>query len=225
MFNYKLTKTDRKTLALYVRKDGSLEVRAPKNATKAVIEAFVASKKDWILKTTDKVKKENARKLQFSLHFGDFLLYMGREYEILEASDNFVSFDEKNFYMPVNCELEVLKQAFCELYKKLAKREIVKKVEYYSRIMNASYSNVKINSAKTRWGSCSGKSSLNFSWRLIFADENAIDYVVVHELAHTVQHNHSSKFWDVVEHTMPDYKNYKALLKDLQGGNFLENWG
>ncbi len=82
--------------------------------------------------------------------------------------------------------------------------------------MNTSALSVKINSAKTRWGSCSGKNSLNFSWKLIIADERAIDYVVVHELAHTIEHNHSKQFWKIVESYIPDYKYRKTLLERAQ---------
>ena len=72
--------------------------------------------------------------------------------------------------------------------------------------MGVSVTNLKINSAKTRWGSMSGKKSVNFSWRLILADDNIIDVVVVHELAHIKQMNHSDKFWAEIEKILPDWR-------------------
>ena len=86
-------------------------------------------------------------------------------------------------------------------------------VEYYSVKMGVSYTKISINSAKTRFGSCSSKKSLNFSCRLALYPYEAIEYVCVHELAHLKEMNHSKKFWQVVETYLPDYKSRKELLK------------
>ena len=100
-----------------------------------------------------------------------------------------------------------------EKLKTLAKEIIPPKVEKYAEIMGVFPEHVSINSAKTRFGSCSSKKRLNFSCRLMTYDERAIDYVVVHELAHLKHLNHSKDFWAFVEKFMPDYKERKKLLK------------
>lgn len=92
-----------------------------------------------------------------------------------------------------------------------AKKIIPERVLYYSKIMGVSPTAVKINSAKTRYGSCSAKNSLNFSLYLMDKDERFIDYVVVHELAHIRHHNHSKAFYDFVEKFIPDYKRISKL--------------
>lgn len=97
--------------------------------------------------------------------------------------------------------------------KTRAKEIIPEKVKYFSSIMGVNPTRVSINSAKTRFGSCSSKTTLNFSCRLMSYDERAIDYVVVHELAHIVYHNHSKSFWALVEKYLPDYRDRKKLLK------------
>ncbi len=89
--------------------------------------------------------------------------------------------------------------------------------EYFASIMGVCYTGIKITSAKTRWGSCSGKNSLCFSCRLMLMPKIAQDYVVVHELAHIVRKDHSRKFWEIVHSVMPDYKARRILLK--QGYN------
>ena len=221
---YNLKLSDRKTLSLCISKDGMLEVRAPKNLPKSTITDFILRKKEWILKNTEKMKARNIKKSEFSLNVGDFLMYKGCEYEILPVNKKTLSFDYKNFYMPGDVDFKALKPALIKLYKGLAKEEIFKKVEYYSKIMNLKCTKVKINSAKTRWGSCSGQNSLNFSWKLILADEDTINYVVVHELAHTKEHNHSSKFWEIVAMVFPDYKKYRESLRLLQNKLVSENW-
>ncbi|MCX6013893.1 MAG: M48 family metallopeptidase, partial [Chloroflexi bacterium] len=78
------------------------------------------------------------------------------------------------------------------------------------------YKNVRITSAQTRWGSCSGHGNLYFSWRLIMAPLEVIDYVVIHELAHIHMKNHSPKFWEKVESMYPDYVACKKWLRDNQ---------
>lgn len=93
--------------------------------------------------------------------------------------------------------------------RKIAKEVIPPKVEYYSRIMGVTPKSIKINSAKKRYGSCSGDNNLNFSLYLMTRDEDFINYVVVHELAHIKHHNHSKEFYSFVERFIPDYKKYK----------------
>ena len=100
-----------------------------------------------------------------------------------------------------------------KLLKEKAKEILPKKVEYYGKCMNLAPTSLKITSAKTRFGSCSAKNGICFSWRLMMYPEKAVDYVVVHELAHIKHHDHSKRFWGLVEKYMPDYKSRRALLK------------
>lgn len=95
----------------------------------------------------------------------------------------------------------------------LAKDVIPKRVEYYSGIMNLCPTGVKITKAKKRFGSCNGKNSLCFSCFLMKYPMEAVDYVVVHELAHIKHHNHSKDFYNLINHYMPDYKQREKLLK------------
>ena len=114
----------------------------------------------------------------------------------------------------VQNKAERLQSANKEKLRALAKEYIPKRVEYYSKVMGVTPAAVKINSAKTRFGSCSAKNSLNFSLYLMLYDKAAIDYVVVHELCHITVKNHSAEFYRLVEKYMPDYKLRKKLLKD-----------
>jgi hypothetical protein len=94
-----------------------------------------------------------------------------------------------------------------------AKQIIPSKVEYYSMLMNVKPTGIKITRAKKRFGSCNGKKSLCFSCYLMLYPDDAIDYVVVHELAHIVHLNHSKDFYNLVEKYLPDYKQREKLLK------------
>ncbi len=93
-----------------------------------------------------------------------------------------------------------------ELMRKKAKEVIPEKVKYYAEIMGVQPTCVKINSAQKRYGSCSGKNSLNFSLYLMDKEEEFINYVVIHELAHIKHHNHSKDFYKFIEKFMPEYK-------------------
>ena len=95
-----------------------------------------------------------------------------------------------------------------------AKEELPPKVAYYAQLMGVQPTGLKITSARTRFGSCSGKNSLCFSWRLMEYPEAAVDYVVVHELAHITHKNHGPRFWALVERYIPDYRARRALLRE-----------
>ena len=99
--------------------------------------------------------------------------------------------------------------------KKRAEKTIPERVSFYANVMGVTPTSVKISGAKKRWGSCSNKGDLNFSWRLMLTDIDIIDYLVVHELAHIREYNHSKKFWAVVENVLPDYKERQQKLKEM----------
>ena len=82
------------------------------------------------------------------------------------------------------------------------------------KIMNVTYGTVRLSSARTRWGSCSARGNLNFHWKLILMPPEVLDYVVVHELAHRREMNHSPRFWAIVEKVLPDYKERRRWLKE-----------
>lgn len=95
-----------------------------------------------------------------------------------------------------------------------ARDVLTDKLDHYSRIMGVRPEAIHITSAKTRWGSCTSNRTINFSYRLIFAPDELIDYVVIHELAHLYEMNHSREFWAVVGKFLPDYKIRRKKLKE-----------
>ena len=99
-------------------------------------------------------------------------------------------------------------------YKKEARKQITHLVEYYANRMDVSYGRIAIRDQKTCWGSCSTKKNLNFNWKLVLMPSSITEYVVVHELAHLFEMNHSKNFWKIVENYIPDYKTRKKWLKE-----------
>lgn len=110
--------------------------------------------------------------------------------------------------------VDILSQEEIKELKEQAGKHIEEKVEYYSREMGITYEKIKIGCQKTRWGSCSSKGTLSFNCLLELGPEAVMEYVVVHELCHRVELNHSEKFWNLVEEWMPDFQLSKEWLKD-----------
>lgn len=100
-----------------------------------------------------------------------------------------------------------------EWYQKQAAMTIAQRAAFYAPRMQVTYGRIAIRNQKTRWGSCSSLGNLNFNWKLILLPPELLDYVVVHELAHRKEMNHSPAFWEVVEQEMPDYRERRAQLK------------
>lgn len=98
---------------------------------------------------------------------------------------------------------------------------IPQKVRYYAQIIGVTYGRITIRNQRTRWGSCSGKGNLNFNCLLLLMPEEVLDYVVVHELCHRKEMNHSARFWEEVEKILPDYRQRRKWLKD-NGGRIMD---
>jgi predicted metal-dependent hydrolase len=225
MIDYILKRSKRKTAAIYIR-DGGVEVRAPLRMPKRDIDKFVASKNKWI---TDKLAKSNeqtTRRESFALDYGSLVIYRGKQYPIQAKEINRAGFDGECFYMPLELTSAQIKDVCVQIYRKLAKQYLTERTLASAKQMSVTPAVIKINGACTRWGSCSAKKNINYSWRLVMAHDEIIDYVVVHEVAHLIEMNHSKRFWSVVENILPNYRERKAGLKKLQqrlGGEDWEN--
>ena len=97
-----------------------------------------------------------------------------------------------------------------------AKRIFPERTAYFAKRMGVDYGRITIREQKTRWGSCSSKGNLNFNWKLVLLDPKLLDYVVVHELAHRREMNHSKNFWKIVEAELPDYRERRRRLKECR---------
>ena len=177
-------RSKRKTLAIEIRPDMRVVVRAPEKIPQNEIIKFVEEKQNWI------------KKQLVQMYF--------------KAEEN-----KKQKKVPAltNADIEKLCQKALSV--------IPDKVKYYAEIMGVTYGRITIRNQKTRWGSCSSKGNLNFNCLLMLMPDKVLDYVVVHELCHLKQMNHSKKFWKEVERYMPDYPNYKKWLNE-NGGALIE---
>ena len=224
MIPYKLIRSRRKTVAIHITKEAAVEVRAPLKMANADIDKFVSSKEKWLETHLTQREQINKEKNSFVLNYGDMTLLRGKMYYICARHGTNAGFDGGCFYLPPDLNPATIKQTIVQIYKNMAELIIKNKVSEYSKRINVTPASVRITNAATIWGSCSGKNSINFSWRLVMADDDVIDYVVAHELAHILEHNHSPRFWAAVEKIMPDYKVRQNKLKLLQKQLAVQDW-
>ena len=220
---YTLKRSRRKTLAIQITEEGTVKVMAPLRMPRQSIESFLREKQPWILKHVSKAQERKRAKGQFRLQQGDELWLLGRKYPLVYGKEKRAKWDGEKFIV-LEEPFEGRRKKLIALYQQICREYILKQVAYYGDKMGVAPQAVKISSAKKRWGSCSGRDSLNFSWRLIMAPPEAVEYVVVHELAHIREHNHSQSFWDIVGEQMPDYRQRQELLRQVYDRIATENW-
>ncbi|MCL2718501.1 MAG: M48 family metallopeptidase [Lachnospiraceae bacterium] len=236
---YTLTKSRRKSLAICIKPDSSIHIRAPFFVSQREIEGFIHDKYDWIIKTIDRISQrrkqhESQRENQVERKFitGETLPFLGRDYTLIVTEVNKkrskIQINEltKEIYLAFGCtdcrSLDIydnipikLKQAAIESWYRSQARELIhEKAAYFAQILNVSYHDIRIKDQKTLWGSCSSKGNLNFNWRIVFAPEEVLEYLVIHELCHLSFMNHSADFWQCVESIQPNYKQVRRWLKE-----------
>lgn len=210
---YTLIRSSRKTLALNIDRDGRLIVRAPYRLSVERIEQFIAEKADWIEKHTAAVNLRTEQKNERLNVPPTELPLFGRLCPVVNEKP--YGYTDGVFYLPEGMTLESLVPYLHKLYTRIAKEALIPRVQTLSEQTGLMITAVKINSAKTRWGSCSAAKSVNLSHRLIAADPRLIDYVIIHELCHTVHMDHSHDFYRLVENFLPDYKEREKGLKEV----------
>jgi len=220
----KIIRAKRRSVSIKIMPDASVVVRAPLRISQKELDLIVEERLEWILAGIEKARERFLAKKEFTLEYGSHVTVMGKEYFITGSDENKVSFDGDSVNLPSGLNSVQIKNAMLKLYRFLAGKVIKEKVEYYANLMELSPKGVKINSARTRWGSCSSKDSINFSWFLIMASESCIDYVIVHELAHLKHLDHSQQFWFLVEEYYPEYKKAQLELKEVQKKLLNEDW-
>jgi len=172
---YELIRSNRKTIALQIKGDGRIIVRAPLRMSVKEIQRFVDSKAAWIDK---------------------HLAIIQQRQRPVEAAFT----------------IEQLHQ-----FADAAKQDIPQRVARFAALMGITYGRITIRAQKTRWGSCSAKGNLNFNCLLMLCPEEVRDYVVVHELCHRKELNHSPRFWVEVGKVLPGYAVLRKWLKDNGG--------
>ena len=214
----KLLRSKRRTIGLEITQEAKLVVRAPHHVSQKDIESIIFKKRNWIL---EKQKFFQQRKSEYpAKRFvnGESFYYLGKTFRLRLIDEAGIRLTDHLEFS--KCLLPNARENLVQWYKTCAYEKIKERVNRYSKIIGLPYSTIKISNAQKRLGSCSVKGNLNFSWRLIMAPLEIIDYVVVHELIHLEEKNHSPGFWNKVGVILPDYKKREISLK--KGDRILE---
>jgi len=207
-----IIRSKRKTIALIVESDGSVTVRAPLKASDRSVLQFVEKHASWVKKKQAAIRAAVPIPPKQYLP-GESFLYLGKSYplEIVQDQKRRLVLEDR-FRLAESMQASA-DMVFQDWYRQQARREIETRAAFFAQKHQFQYKKIRISSARTRWGSCSTRGTLSFSWRLILTPPDVIDYVVVHELAHTVHHNHSKRFWKLVEKILPDYRERRRRLR------------
>lgn len=217
----RILRSRRKTLALIVRSDGSLEVRAPLRLSRAEIQAFVESKAAWIARQRARLSAADPPPARIGYANGSRLWLLGQSLRIeyTRSTSGTIRAAGQCILIPARMQSNA-GAALESWYRAQARRVIRQRADYYAGKHGLRYSGIRISAARSRWGSCGVNNRLNFPYRLVMAPIEVIDYVVVHELVHTVERNHSRAFWAKVAEILPDYRLEREWLK--RNGRWLD---
>ena len=209
----KIIRSRRRTIGLEVTPAATLIVRAPLRAPAAYIEEVIRQKSSWILKKLDEMKQ---RPLSPGHEYaeGEVFFFLGREYPLQFVTDRSITIERSDKLYVSHTLLPDIRNHLKRWYIKEAHKEIPSRCMWFSMKTGHVPASVRITDAQQRWGSCTHKGGLNFSWRLIQAPSEIVDYVVVHELVHISQPDHSKKFWNKVREIMPDYERRRKWLRE-----------
>ena len=202
----------RRTIALVIEHDGSVTVRAPLRMSARAIQDFVEKHTGWLEKKQAEMSSIVPEPIK-QYQPGENFLFLGGEYSLEIVQDQRKKLVLDDHFKLTESARKNAELVFQNWYRKQALQIITERVKYFADKYDLHFAKIRITSARTRWGSCSSKGTLSFSWRLILTPMETVDYVVVHELAHTVHHNHSKRFWSLVEKIMPDYKEQRKRLR------------
>jgi len=178
------SKRRRKTISTEVDLHKGVIIRAPMRTSTAKLRAVAQNNTRWIEKKLTKMREKQL------LIQKSGIMYMGKQKK-----------------------LDIPPKDLQKWFKTKAQEHLEVRTEHFAEIMDVTPGTIRIGNQKTLWGSCSHNNNIRYNWRVMMLPEEVIDYLVVHELAHILHKNHSTKFWGVVESILPDYKAHRKVLR------------
>lgn len=206
----------RHSITIHITREGEVVVKAPRLLPMFAINQFIRSKEDWIAQKLKKFEVHPIKKKQYVE--GEEFWYLGKTYKLHLSSSTEIKITDDQLIFPKALLFRAQKELEA-WYKKQAKEIISKRLTHHAEKMNALYSSVKFSDTKSKWGTCGVDNDLQFNWRLVMVPLMVLDYVVIHELAHTEEKNHSASFWRIVSRETPAYKQHRKWLN--QHGHLL----
>jgi predicted metal-dependent hydrolase len=210
-----IEKTDRrKTVSIFIERDGSVRVLAPTTASDETIENAVKAKKYQIYTKLAKWKELNQGKVKREFVNGQSFLYFGRNYRLAIVENQAVPLrlSGGNFQFDTKY-LNKADKVFKDFYKEKAKQKIIERLKLIQDKFEFKPTSVKVSELQNRWASWTPKNGLNFHWKCAMAPVPVLDYIITHEMVHLKYPNHSGEFWNDLDKKMPGYREHENWLK------------
>ena len=220
---YAFQRVKRKTIGMSVGADG-LEVRAPRWATVASVEAVLHEKSDWILRKLQ-ASQERQKQMRHTIiewRDGASLPFLGEQWVVrLDPAHQFPHISDQGTtpkYLQVPLSLHAqpgqIRDAVQAWLMQQAKLNFTQRLDHFGPQLGVQWKRLSLSNASSRWGTASADGSIRLNWRLIHFKQDVIDYVVVHELSHLRVMNHSPQFWETVGSLVPDYQQRRNALNE-----------
>jgi predicted metal-dependent hydrolase len=211
--HYTVIRSRRKTIAIEISREGEVLVRAPLRLAHRDVTAFVDRHRGWVDRKLSQARLRGGQAEPRTFREGELFPFLG-EMHRLRLVEGGAYLRRENGEFLLGADLAPRAAVLFRTWYRARAREILEeRVGNFARRMGLSVRGVRITGAKERWGSCSVSGTVNFAWRLVTAPPDIIEYVIVHELAHLVEMNHSRRFWEQVESVIPDYAERRAWLR------------
>jgi predicted metal-dependent hydrolase len=213
---------NRKQLTITVERDRTVVVHAPAGTSEEKIREVVEKKRQWIYQKTRHSQKYSGlpHPPGKELVNGESTLYLGRQYQIEIVDEVLAEIRfERRFLIPASFSKD-RKAVLRQWYIDKASEKILPRVKKFAEELGVEFGRAKIVDNRYRWGSCTTKDNVNFNWRLIKAPMYVVDYVIVHEITHLLEANHTPRFWNIVRAQLPKIEKAKKWL--MEYGQILE---
>jgi predicted metal-dependent hydrolase len=206
----------RKTLTITVERDRTVVVYAPEGTSDQDVQRIVDVKRQWILGKVKHPQKYQQREHPpgKELVSGESALYLGRDYRIEIAATESGQIEFGHVFLIPPAQLAKRREVLRDWYRSRAKETILSRVQQHARALGVKPERTRIVSNRYSWGSCTVNNNVSLNWRLIKAPIFVIDYVVIHELAHLIESNHTPRFWSIVRAHTATTEKARSWLKE-----------
>lgn len=206
-----IVRSQRKSLSLEIRSTGEVIVKAPLHVSDKTIQAFLHEKEEWLVQNIAVVRARMPQKKMYQE--GEIFYFLGKPYSLVYTDELVIHLTEDKLLLPKVMLFRAQKE-LTNWYLHQAKETISKRVAFHAEKMQTAYTKLLFSDTKSKWGTCFPDNSLQFNWRLIMAPLIVLDYVVIHELAHTTEKNHGDVFWRKVRLYTPAYRQHRKWLEE-----------
>ena len=211
---YEIVYSQRRTIGITVERDRRVVVRAPSQARPETVAAAVERKRFWIWGKLRDPRKYPEKRPAKEFVTGETFLFLGQSFglQLVREARGEVRFDGRRFELS-RADLSEARPLFGAWYLAQARAHLAPRVATVARAMGIGFKRIAVREMKYRWGSCTPGGTLTFNWRIVQAPTMVVDYLIVHELAHVLEPNHSGAFWNIVAVHVPAWARAKDWLR------------